>query len=58
MSSGTGTYRSDPKRYEADTTVWCEDGHTPKIVKEDRGVGICPECGNEFDIETEVSIRE
>lgn len=44
-------------QYFATSTVWCEDGHDPKTVEQDRGVGICPECGAEYSITLEVEQR-
>jgi len=41
-----------------DATVWCQDGHDPKLVSEDREIHRCPECGREYRIEVTVEPTE
>lgn len=42
-----------------DATVWCQDGHDPKIVSENEdGTQRCPECGREYRIEVDVEPLE
>lgn len=31
----------------ADSSVWCEDGHNPRLLTED---GECPRCGQGCDV--------
>lgn len=39
-----------------DATVWCHDGHDPKIVQEKGDVHICPECSREFAVSVDVEV--
>lgn len=39
-------------------TVWCDDGHDPKLINGDGEVQTCPECGMAYRVELEVTPLE
>lgn len=42
-----------------ESTVWCHDGHEPKLVGSlGEDAGVCPVCGNRFEITVEVEVLE
>lgn len=52
-------YSESPKRtHRTGFDVWCEDGHDPRLLDQDRGVGICPKCDAEYTISVEVARRD
>lgn len=38
-----------------DATVWCQEGHSPKIVQENGTEYVCPECNATYRIDVVVS---
>lgn len=39
-------------------TVWCEDGHDPKLLQGERTVQECPECGMMYYVKSSVRKME
>lgn len=40
----------------ADVSLWCENGHDPKIPDKMDGKRVCSKCGTEFEVDVSIEV--
>ncbi|NUC75029.1 hypothetical protein HTZ84_22450 [Haloterrigena sp. SYSU A558-1] len=43
--------------YQTDTSLWCSNGHDPKLPDRVDGTLVCRYCGREYEVSVSVEVR-